>query len=210
MLIDCFCCGPVETNTYVIACPKTKKTAIIDPSMGSFDMVHQKIQRDQLIPTEIYLTHSHWDHIADCAIMQKTWNIPIWVHSLDAKNVTNPGSDGLPQIIPIEKADATYFFEDQMKHRLGELQMEVIHTPGHSPGCICLYFPKEKIIFTGDTLFQGTMGRLDLPTGIKEKMWESLKKLSHFPPETVVFPGHGPKTTIGDEKWMQKAQTLFG
>ncbi len=210
MFIDCFECPPISTNTYVVGCPETKKCAIIDPSMDSTFPVQAKIEKDRLIPTAIFLTHSHWDHIMEVKKIHQTYQIPVYCHRLDSENVENPGSDGLPSLHAIEGCKVDHFFEEGVEGFLGKMRYEILHTPGHSPGSVCIYFPAEKVLFSGDTLFQGTMGRMDLPTGKEEEMWDSLRKLSTLPPDTTVFPGHGPKTTIGEEKWIEKAKELFG
>ncbi len=87
--------------------------------------------------------------------------------------------------------------------------IKVIHTPGHSPGGVCFYLPSEKILFSGDTLFRGTIGNLSLPTARPDLMWDSLKKLAALPPETKVYPGHGGPTTISAEKWIAHAKGKF-
>ncbi len=92
---------------------------------------------------------------------------------------------------------------------IGEIAFTVISTPGHSPGCVCFYCEKEHILFSGDTLFKGTIGNLTFPTSVPDEMWPSLDKLAALPPETKVYPGHGPSTTIGDESWLPRARKLF-
>ena len=92
---------------------------------------------------------------------------------------------------------------------IGESHWKVLHTPGHTPGGICLYCEDEQLLISGDTLFKGCMGRLDIPTGEPARMWASLKKLSTLPKETEVFPGHGWPTTIGQENWLANAEQIF-
>lgn len=210
MLIDRFECPPISTNSYVLACPTTKKAAIIDPSQDSSFSIQAKVESDGLIPTAIFLTHSHWDHIIEVKKIKDLFQIPLYCHKLDAQNVEKPGSDGLPVLFAVEGCKVDHFFSDGFEGMVGEMKYIIIHTPGHSPGGVCIYFPEQKALFSGDTLFQGTMGRLDLPTGKADEMWQSLKKLSSLPPDTDVYPGHGPKTTIEEEKWIEKAKEIFG
>ena len=99
--------------------------------------------------------------------------------------------------------------EDKDKLKVGKVELQVIHTPGHTPGSICLYIPKENVLISGDTLFAGSIGNISFPTSKPKLMWESLKKLSKLTPDTKVLPGHGQSTTIGKEKWLNKAEDYF-
>jgi glyoxylase-like metal-dependent hydrolase (beta-lactamase superfamily II) len=99
--------------------------------------------------------------------------------------------------------------EDGQVLAVGEFQIEVIHTPGHTPGGVCFYLKEQKILFSGDTLFQGTIGNLSFPTARPARMWDSLKRLAALPKETRVYPGHGDPTTIGKEQWIANAEDRF-
>jgi hydroxyacylglutathione hydrolase len=92
---------------------------------------------------------------------------------------------------------------------VGQLTLTVIHTPGHSPGGVCFYAKEEKVLISGDTLFRGTIGKLNSPTGQAERMWPSLKKLAALPPDVRVYPGHGEGTSIGEENWLARAEEIF-
>lgn len=210
MIIQDFPSGPVETNAYIVACPATKKAAIIDPAPGSFEAISQFITSEKLIPTVILLTHSHWDHIADVSKCKKAYNIPVWVHTLDSKNVEAPGADGLTCRVPIEGVDVDHFLEEDEEFTVGEIPFKVLWTPGHTPGGVCFYSAPLNALISGDTLFHRSMGRIDLPTGQPALMWKSLEKLSKLPPETKAYPGHGPTTTIGREAWLSNAENIFG
>jgi glyoxylase-like metal-dependent hydrolase (beta-lactamase superfamily II) len=105
------------------------------------------------------------------------------------------------------KADG--FLIEGQKLTVGDLDIEVIHTPGHTPGGVCFYLPKEKVLISGDTLFRGTIGNLNFPTSRPDLMWGSLKKLAALPADTKVYPGHGGSTTIGAEKWIGHAKERF-
>jgi glyoxylase-like metal-dependent hydrolase (beta-lactamase superfamily II) len=111
--------------------------------------------------------------------------------------------------LPILGVDPDDFLEEGKVIQVGKLQVAVIHTPGHSPGSVCLYLREQKILFSGDTLFQGTIGNLHLPTSQPEKMWESLRKLAALPPETHVVPGHGSDTVLAKETWLSHAKEIF-
>lgn len=210
MLIHAFPSGPFETNAYVVACPRTLQAAIIDPAPDSFGSISTFIKENNLTPIAMLLTHSHWDHIADAAAVKKAYDIPIYIHALDASNLEAPGEDKVPCWIPIEGVAPTHLIDEQTKIAIGDLTFTVIHTPGHTPGGVCFYCPEAHILFSGDTLFKGTIGNLSFSTGRPQLMWPSLDKLSKLPPQTRVYPGHGPSTMIGQEEWLPRAKEIFG
>ena len=202
--------GPLSTNAYVVACPATKQALVIDPALRSADSILECLRLHQFECKMIILTHSHWDHIADVDTLKKNLNAPVAIHPLDTPNLERPGADGLytPFSFPAVKPDM--LLEDKEIVTIGDLNFHVIHTPGHSPGGICLYEPTRHQLFSGDTLFQGSMGNISFPTSSPNDMWESLKRLAQLPKETKVHPGHGPSTTIGQEQtWLTQAKDLF-
>lgn len=210
MILQAFPSGPIETNAYVVACEHSKQAAIVDPAPGSFQEIAYFIKQNQLLPQVILLTHSHWDHFADAAKVKRQFQIPVWVHALDAANVESPGSDGVPCWISIEAVKVDHFVQEGEHFKVGDLEFLVISTPGHTPGGVCYYIKQANVLLSGDTLFKGSIGRLDLTTGQPELMWGSLEKLACLPKETVVHSGHGPRTTIGREKWLANAKVMFG
>lgn len=209
MILYKFPFGPLETNALLIGCSQTKKGAVIDPAMGSTQALRAQAAKLDLKIEAIFLTHSHWDHFVDAKQLKEETQAPLYVHPLDQKNVEEPGSDGLPLFFPIQGAKVDFLFHEGQILKVGRLEMQVIHTPGHSPGGVCFYLPQEKLLIAGDTLFRGTMGTLSLPTAEPELMWKSLEKLSHLPPETRVVSGHGPDTTIQAEAWLKNAKEKF-
>lgn len=209
MNIATFPTGPFETNAYVVSCPATHQAAIIDPGVDSAKLISDYLTDQNLNPACIWLTHSHWDHIAEVAELKKKYSIPVAIHFADIPNLKNPGSDGLPCWIPIQGVTPDMIVDEGMTLTLGKLVFSIIHTPGHSPGSICLYCPEQNLLISGDTLFKGTIGNLSFPTSEPDKMWDSLEKLAKLPPSTQVFPGHGPSTTIGQESWLSNAKNLF-
>lgn len=138
------------------------------------------------------------------------YKIPVAVHPEDAPNLEQPGADQLPCYIDIEGVVPDDLLKEGQRIAIGDLTLQVIETPGHSPGCVCFYSPENKVLISGDTLFQGSIGKLTLPTARPELMWDSLRKLAKLPPETVVYPGHGGSTTIGKESWLPNAEAIFG
>lgn len=209
MLIQAFPSGPFSTNTYVAACPSTKEAVIIDPAPDCFENVQQYLQTHGLKATKILLTHSHWDHIADVSPLKETLNIPVYVHALDAPNLEQPGSDGLPCWIHFPGVKPDHFLQEGDILPVGNLRFQVLHTPGHSPGSVAFYAAEEGVLFSGDTLFKGTIGNLAFPTSQPDFMWKSLDQLAKLPPSTQVYPGHGPSTQIGWESWLPDAKEKF-
>jgi len=209
MILEIFPSGPVETNAILLGCSRTKRGAVIDAPFESCERLLAAQKRHGLHIEMILLTHSHWDHIAEAALLKRKLGVPIFIHREDAANLERPGSDRLPLLIPVIGVKPDQYLTDRQHLALGELDIEVIHTPGHSPGCVCFYLKNEKVLISGDTLFQGTMGNLSFPTSRPDLMSDSLKKLAALPPETRVLPGHGSETTIGAESWIARMKDRF-
>ena len=209
MFIESFPSGPFDTNAIVIGSKSTHQAAIIDPAPYSADKIIACLDENQFKPVVILLTHSHWDHIGDVALLAKKYNIPVYIHENDAMNLEKPGSDGLPMFFSIEGMKADYFLKEKDIVNVGDLKLEVIETPGHTPGGICFYIPEEGVLISGDTLFKGTIGNISFPTARPHLMWASLSKLNQLPKNTVVYPGHGPTTTLEQEHWLGRAKELF-
>lgn len=203
MRIEIFPSGPVQTNTLLLICETTKEAAVVDPALGAGKPVIDYVKSHGLRGKKILLTHSHWDHIADLKLVRDSWQAEIYVHPDDAGNVEAPGSDGLSAPIAIDGANVTHRVRGGEQISVGNTLWEVIETPGHTPGGICFYNANEGVLLSGDTLFQRSYGRLDLPTATPTAMIGSLEKLAKLPPSTIVYPGHGPKTTIGEEEWIK-------
>lgn len=210
MFIQVFPSGPFSTNAYVVACAHTREAAVIDPAPDSAPQIEAFLSEHDFKPQKILLTHSHWDHIADVHPLKEKYQIPVYVHSLDALNLQEPGADSLPCWIPISGVKPDVFLEEGMEVKVGDHAFQVLHTPGHSPGCVCFFEPVQHVLLSGDTLFQGTIGNLSFATSQPSLMSSSLAKLAKLPPETRVFPGHGPSTTIRAEReWIPDAKKLF-
>ncbi len=209
MYIFKFPYGPLETNAILLGCSDTKKSVVIDPAQGSTESILAKAKEYGLQIEKILLTHSHWDHFADAYLLKSKIKAPLYVHPLDAQNIESPGSDGIPLFIPIQPVKPDHLLNDGDILEVGRLKLEVIHCPGHSPGGVCFYIKDENLLISGDTLFQGSIGNLSLPTADPIQMWASLDKLSKLPAETKVIPGHGADTSIGNESWLSRAKQIF-
>ncbi len=209
MIVEIFPSGPIETNAYLLGCAITRRACLIDAPMESAERVMRRAEELGLQIDMLLLTHSHWDHMADAALIKARLSIPVYVHRDDAENLSRPGADQLPLYFPIQGVQPDGYLTDGQKLQVGQLILQVIHTPGHSPGCVCFYLPEEKTLISGDTLFQGTIGNLSLPSSRPDLMRGSLQKLAALPFDTKVYPGHGSPTTIGAERWIARSQENF-
>ena len=205
MQIHSWVVGPLATNCYVVVCNETDEAIVIDPGFSAEERgTILKIVRSGVEIKNILNTHGHIDHISGNSILKKLTGANILIHKNDALMLVDPSRNlsnmlGLSVISP----EADRLLEDGEIVKVGTLKLRVIHTPGHTKGSISLLCEEENIVFTGDTLFAGSIGRTDLPGSSFEEMMRSLRgKLMILPDETVVYPGHGGKTTIGREKRM--------
>ncbi|MCC6426579.1 MAG: MBL fold metallo-hydrolase [Phycisphaerales bacterium] len=195
-----FALGPWQTNSYIIADPATKTCWIIDPSFGP-EVVIDEVRANRLEPLAIVLTHAHIDHIAGIAdVLEAFPGLPIWIHTAEAQWPGNPLLN-LSDAMPITAPDPSRLLNHEDALDLGTQRWRVIHTPGHSPGGITLYHEPSGTAIVGDTLFAGSIGRTDLPGGDFEVLEKSIRdRLYKLPDSTTCLPGHGPQTTIGEEK----------
>jgi len=180
--------GPIGTNCYIMEDEASREALIIDPG-DEAKKILGFIAENGLKPKYIVITHGHWDHIGGNRELKERLKIPIFMHKNDIF--------GLPYG---DSPQPDRYLEEGDHFEVGCLRFEVLHTPGHTPGGISLYNVKKKALFSGDTLFFGTYGRVDLPYSDEKAMYLSLKKLLALPLETIVYPGHGRPTTIGDEQ----------
>ncbi len=202
MIIQIFTVGKLFTNSYIVACQEKRESIIIDPGFESVyeaEKIFKFIEENALKLKFIVNTHGHPDHICGNGIVKRKFQTPILVHEKDAFMLGTFGKViakffGFSSSSP--SADTLLKDGDYVK--FGKITLKVMHTPGHSPGSISLIGKKE--VFTGDTLFAGSIGRTDLPQSSESDMKESLKKLASLPEDFTVYPGHGSTTTIGEEK----------
>ncbi|MBA4349201.1 MAG: MBL fold metallo-hydrolase [Thermodesulfovibrio sp.] len=190
--------GPLQVNCYIIADEVSKKTMVVDPG-DEPDMIMDIIKQNNLTVEYIVCTHGHFDHAGAVADIKRETGAKVVVHK-DELQIYNSAKDmGAFWGFELEEQpEPDMLIEEDTSIRVGELYFDIFHSPGHSPGGICLY--GNGIIITGDTLFADSVGRTDLPYGDIEKLKHSFRRLMALPESTKVLPGHGPVTTIGKEK----------
>lgn len=189
------------TNCYIILDEESKEAMVIDPA-GDVDKIVEMINILKADLKYIYLTHCHADHIAGVTNLKDKRGGKILIHREDSEGLNNPEINLTPYIgMENINLEADSRIDDNDLIHLGNLEFKVIYTPGHTKGGTSLYCEKENCLFSGDTMFRGTWGRTDLPTSSLEEIMESIiNKLLKLPNETIVYPGHGLSTKIGDEK----------
>jgi glyoxylase-like metal-dependent hydrolase (beta-lactamase superfamily II) len=189
--------GELMTNCYIVGSEGTKEGMVIDPADDAAAIL-KAVKALGLKIKYIVLTHSHPDHFAALAELKQATNAEVLAHQKDAEILELPPIAFMGATFP-QPPPADRRLEDADTITLGELVFKVIHTPGHSPGSICLL--TDGVLFSGDTLFNYGVGRYDLPGGSLEKLMDSLhRKVLTLPNGTKIYPGHGPETTIGNEK----------
>jgi glyoxylase-like metal-dependent hydrolase (beta-lactamase superfamily II) len=190
--------GPFQENGYIVTDPATGATAVVDPGSDG-DTVIAEIERTGHELRAIWITHAHVDHIGAIATVKRRWNVPVHLHPLDAPLYRVGGRQAQLYGIPYEEPpppDAE--FADGETLSLGKLSLSVMHAPGHSPGHVVIHGAGQALV--GDCLFAGSVGRTDLPFSNAAQLEASLARIAALPPETVIHPGHGDSSTIGEER----------
>jgi glyoxylase-like metal-dependent hydrolase (beta-lactamase superfamily II) len=201
MIHEVFPIGLLQCNCSVIGDERTREAMVVDPG-DDISNVLAVVAKHGLTVKRIYITHAHIDHIGGAMKLKAATGAPITMHAADEMQL--PLLDMQAQWIGVTPPGKVIIDEnakDAHVHKVGGIEVRVMHTPGHTEGSSCLYFPSEGRLIAGDTLFAGSIGRTDLPGGNFEKIMRSLHTtLMELPDETLVIPGHGGETTIGAER----------
>lgn len=203
--------GPLATNVHLLADERSREAIAIDTAIPSLAWISGELEARGWTLKLIVSTHGHWDHVGDNAAVAEHTGASIAVHPADRHRLTKPEPLWAPFEIPpsvpaVELAEGGVI-------RFGELRLEVLHTPGHTEGSVCLLVRDEGVLFSGDTLFAGGWGRVDLPGGSPEAMADSIARCAGLDDSTRILPGHGAATTIRRERpWIDlvvKSGRLF-
>lgn len=201
MIFEKIVVGPLSVNCFVLGCENNREAVVVDPG-GDVDLIEQVVRKHNLKVSAIIDTHGHFDHVGGNREAVSAFGARLLIHQSD--------SPMLGRVAEVARMYGMYgenspesdeFLADEMEIRFGDCKIKVLHTPGHTQGGCCLYLEGEKLIISGDTLFADSIGRTDLPGGSHDQLLESIRtRLFTLPDDVVVYPGHGPDTTIGHEK----------
>jgi hydroxyacylglutathione hydrolase len=201
MILEIFPVGPLRCNCTILGDENSHDAMVIDPGDNIAEIL-ARLQKHSLTVRQIVVTHAHIDHVGGAALLRQATGAPVYLNQNDMAllDMMEMQAGWLGVATPVVRPPDVSA-EDGLKLGLPALPAEVLHTPGHTPGSICLLFPEQHLLIAGDTLFAGSIGRTDLPGGDGHLILRSLhNRLLVLPESTRVVPGHGPETTIGQEK----------
>ena len=202
--IDHYIVGPVGTNCYILVNEDTGEAVVVDPGAAAGPL-HDKIEEDGYTPTAILLTHGHFDHAGAVSELKSLFpgtDIPVYTYKGERQTLEDPRYNLSGDMGGMaEHYEATDYLDDDAEFTVAGFRIKLLFTPGHTPGGCCFYLEDQKICFTGDTLFCGSVGRTDFYGGSMSQLVRGIKeKLMTLPDDTVCYPGHDSLTTIGDER----------
>ena len=203
MIIEALPVGPLQVNCYIVGCESTREALVVDPG-DEGGRILAALDRAGLQAKVVVNTHGHFDHVGCNRQITEQTGAELLIHQQDQTLLSMASMSASKYGLQVEDSpEPTRYLTDGMRLDFGKRSIEVLHTPGHTPGGCCLLLAHEKLVITGDTLFADSVGRTDLPGGSHEQLIASIKaRLMPLPDETVVWPGHGPSSTIGTERRM--------
>src|SRR5438552_2282017 len=193
--------GIAATNCFLIADDDSKQAVLFDAPDHTVAPLLDELERRQCKLIGLWLTHGHFDHLADHAVVKQRFpDAKILIHKLEEPRLTNPASSlfSLPFVIPQGKA--AELIEDGQKLKIGSIDVEVMHTPGHAPGHVMFHLPAQKVLVGGNLIIAGAIGRTDLPGADGRVLAESVRRVMQLPQDTQLLPGHGNASTLDDER----------
>ncbi len=197
---DCLVVGPIQTNCYLVYHEDSRECLVVDPGFEATRIV-EYMKKKEYQPVAILLTHGHFDHITAADEVRQACQIPVYAAKEEEKILGDARLNASVQFGHSVSVQADHYLEDEQEVSFLGQTMRCIHTPGHTSGGMCYYFPKAGFLMSGDTLFQESVGRTDFPTGSMSALIRSVReKLFILPNYIKVYPGHGMITTIQDEK----------
>lgn len=202
MDVEILAAGPFQTNTYLVISPKTKEAVVIDAPPESWDMVQEELNGKGLTPKALLITHPHWDHTLD-TYRFAAQHIPVYAHAEAVEVIEHPELQASMAIPGMEfvGAKVDHILKHDEHFELGGMRFEVREAPGHAPGSLLFYLPDGGCCFSGDVIFDSSVGRTDLPGGDMSQLQSSIRNQVYtLPDETVLYPGHGSSTLVGKEK----------
>jgi hydroxyacylglutathione hydrolase len=192
--------GLAVTNCYVVADEAAKVAVLFDAPNDTTEPLLDEIQKRGWDLIGLWLTHGHFDHLADHAVVHSRFpNAKLLMHRLDEPMLITPQSRVFPLPFTIPPGRADGYIEDGQQLRIGSLELTALHTPGHAPGHLMFHFPKEHVLIGGDLIIMGAVGRTDLPGCDPVALHESIRKVMKLPSETHLLPGHGDPSTLAEE-----------
>ncbi len=201
--------APLETNCYFVADTLAGEAILVDAPWQIAEEIAQLAAEMQVQVSLIVCTHGHWDHTMGLQELIAVTGAKVACHPLDADMLAHPSFAPFSFPFELHPASVDRLLEEGEKVAVGSHRFTILHTPGHTPGCICLYSAQDALLFSGDTLFAGSYGRTDFPGGDPEQMVCSLQRLHALPADTRVYPGHGAETTIGNEHWLAQVEEII-
>lgn len=205
MILERAAVPPFYKNGFAIGCEETREGVIVDPG-DEVEALLAAAARQRLSIVHILLTHAHLDHVTGVDRARQALGAPVWLHEADKPLYEGVVEQGRMFGLAVEpQSPVDRFYQPEGALRFGRYRVRILHTPGHCPGGVCLVVTKDTeepaTLFVGDTLFAGSIGRTDLPGGDMPTLLRSIRDvLFRFPDDTIVWPGHGPQTTIGEER----------